>query len=452
MIYGTGTLVFWPAAVLTSWPAFLVTNFIIGLGLSTLELAANPFIALCGPAEFAEVRLNLSQGFQACGTVFATVLAKKALFNNVHDAASLIDVQWTYLAISLFTFILAFVYYSIKLPEVTDDELEDATEQNFPDSLQGLRKTKVIWATLGLAALSQFCYVGAQESIATSLDSFIVVVEPGADPVNYEAVGQTFFAVSRFISAFAGFFTTPRIHLAFFYAGAILFSTLAVHFRGFTGSSMVMCAFFFEGPLFSIIYAMPLRCLGKYTKDSSAVLAAAISGGSLFSAVMHAVSVRGKRPNGVQYSYCVTVAAFAFGSLFPIYANLVPQARRSVDPPRRPQELRDRPLSIVTSIGQYLVDVTSKKARNSKSLSSEEKDSNKRHRSQDISNPVSGQSGSSDEPNTQPSIESGVREQEARRSSQTKRHCLRQTVDSAGIPMVTDFATARNPERPLSLK
>src|SRR5207244_217360 len=47
-VYCCGSLVFWPSAVLTSFPAFVVSNFIIALGLSTLEIAANPFIALCG--------------------------------------------------------------------------------------------------------------------------------------------------------------------------------------------------------------------------------------------------------------------------------------------------------------------------------------------------------------------------------------------------------------------
>jgi len=91
-VYACGTLVFWPSAVLTSFPAFLISNFLVGLGLSTLELGANPFIALCGPPEFAEVRLNLSQGIQAIGTIVSPLLARKVLFKA--SAESLIDVQW----------------------------------------------------------------------------------------------------------------------------------------------------------------------------------------------------------------------------------------------------------------------------------------------------------------------------------------------------------------------
>lgn len=36
-IYGTGTIIFWPSAVLTSFPGFLISNFAVGFGLAVLE-------------------------------------------------------------------------------------------------------------------------------------------------------------------------------------------------------------------------------------------------------------------------------------------------------------------------------------------------------------------------------------------------------------------------------
>ncbi|KAL9049019.1 MAG: hypothetical protein Q9162_007432 [Coniocarpon cinnabarinum] len=356
LVYGTGTLIFWPAAVLTSFPAFLITNFIIGMGLATLELAANPFIALCGPPENAEIRLNLSQAFQACGTVVANVLAKKALFKDVLDAPSLINVQWTYLAISLFTYAMSYIYYTIKLPEVTDLELEDSAEATHPETLYDLRRTNIIVISLILAAFSQFCYVGGQESIATSIESYIGVVSPGSSAINYEVIGQSLFAASRFLSAFLGLWITPRIHLAFFFAGAILFSALAMNFSGLTAGSMIMCVYFFEGPLFALIYAMPLRALGKYTKDGSVLLAASISGGSFFPAILYVVA--DLRHKSEQYALCVAVAAFAFGACFPIYANAMPKARLQLDPAKRLAQFREHPRATLSSIAKQVETIT----------------------------------------------------------------------------------------------
>lgn len=71
IIYGIGALMFWPSAVYKSFPGFCGSLFIVGSGLSTLETSANPFIATCGPPRLSEFRLELSQSFQAVGSVAA---------------------------------------------------------------------------------------------------------------------------------------------------------------------------------------------------------------------------------------------------------------------------------------------------------------------------------------------------------------------------------------------
>jgi hypothetical protein len=66
-------------------------------------------------------------------------------------------------------------------------------------------------------------------------------------------------------------------------------------------------------------------------------MTAAISGGALFSPIQTVVA---KAPHrSLQYSFCVPLAAFAFGSIFAIYLNVVPAARNQVDPVH---EHRDR--------------------------------------------------------------------------------------------------------------
>lgn len=118
-IYSTGALMFWPSAVLTSFPAFMISNFTVALGLSTLEIAANPFIALCGPPEYGEFRLNLAQAFQGFGAVLSSLMATFALFKGLDNTSSLIDAQWTYLAVALFVAFLAVVFYYYPLPEAS---------------------------------------------------------------------------------------------------------------------------------------------------------------------------------------------------------------------------------------------------------------------------------------------------------------------------------------------
>ncbi|KAL8930137.1 MAG: hypothetical protein Q9208_000754 [Pyrenodesmia sp. 3 TL-2023] len=150
-VYGTGTLVFWPSAVLLSYPAFLVSNFIVGLGVATLELGGNPFIALCGPPEYAEVRLNISQAVQGIGSVVSPILARKVLFKGVTDAPSLIDIQWTYLGIALFDVVLALVFFYLPIPEASDEDLQQLADEREDVNTRKICGVSVVYMTLALA-------------------------------------------------------------------------------------------------------------------------------------------------------------------------------------------------------------------------------------------------------------------------------------------------------------
>ena len=181
-IYGCGTLIFWPSAVLTSFTAFIISNFIVGMGVSILEVAANPFIALCGPPQHSETRLNLSQGVQAIGSVVSPLLAKKVFFKNVLDAPSLIDVQWAYLGIAFFDILLAAAFYYMPIPEASDEDFEDVAEKRSSvnsATFSKLGNVKVIYVTLAIGVFSEWCYVGAQEAAASYYQDYITVVTSG---------------------------------------------------------------------------------------------------------------------------------------------------------------------------------------------------------------------------------------------------------------------------------
>jgi fucose permease len=335
-IYACGVLIFWPSAVLTSFPAFLVSNFIVGLGLSTLEIAANPFVALCGPPQYMEIRLNLSQGVQAIGSVVSPLLATKVLFKNT-SAGTLIDVQWTYLGIAFFTVGLAVAYYYVPLPEATDQELEECAEREDFAHLAEFQGVRVIWITLGLGILAQFAYVGAQESVATSFSFYVrqVFRTRRISTASWTAVGHTCFALGRFVVAILGFFIKPRYLLLFFFTGALVLSAMAQYGKGRQPQVVLMLLFFFEGPLFSLIFANCLRGLGRHTKNGSALLTGAISGGAAWPPIMYAVAKGPTTRRRYQHAYSVVVAAMAIATLLPLWQNIMPQARKISDPVKK---------------------------------------------------------------------------------------------------------------------
>ena len=74
ILFGTGALLFWPAALSLSYPMFLFALFVIASGLAFLETAANPMVATLGPPEGAERRLNFAQSFNPAGSITGVFL------------------------------------------------------------------------------------------------------------------------------------------------------------------------------------------------------------------------------------------------------------------------------------------------------------------------------------------------------------------------------------------
>jgi MFS family permease len=81
LVMGAGALLFMPAAAVPSYPLFLGALMILACGISILQVAANPYVAVLGPKETASSRLNLSQAFNSLGTTVAPLLGGYLILN-----------------------------------------------------------------------------------------------------------------------------------------------------------------------------------------------------------------------------------------------------------------------------------------------------------------------------------------------------------------------------------
>ena len=83
VLFGTGALLFYPAAQLGEYHWFLVALFVVASGLSFLETSANPMIAVMGPPESADQRLNFAQAFNPLGTISGVFIGKTLILSDV---------------------------------------------------------------------------------------------------------------------------------------------------------------------------------------------------------------------------------------------------------------------------------------------------------------------------------------------------------------------------------
>ncbi|KAI0132494.1 glucose/galactose transporter [Xylariales sp. AK1849] len=317
IIYGIGALMFWPSAVYRSFPGFCVSLFIVGSGLSTLETSANPFIATCGPPRLSEFRLELSQSFQAIGSVMAPLLASRVFFSNT-TPDDLSKVQWTYLGIAAFVFLLAVVFFFSPIPEVTDADMELQAEQT--TGLTGyqekpLRKQYKLF--FGVAA--QFCYVGAQVGVAANFINYAVEsagIDKAAASDRY-AIGQGLFAIGRFAAAGMMMYFKPRHILMIFMTAIMIFIALAIGIKGEGGVAMLSLVLFFESCIFPTIFTLSIRGLGRHTKRGSSWIVAAVSGGALFPSLTGLLA----DSRGYHIAMAVPLCGFFVSFAFPIFLN-----------------------------------------------------------------------------------------------------------------------------------
>ena len=76
-----GGLLFFPAAILKEYWAYLCIFFIIATGMCFLETAANPYVTVLGAPETAPRRLNLAQSFNGLGAFIAAMFLSKLILN-----------------------------------------------------------------------------------------------------------------------------------------------------------------------------------------------------------------------------------------------------------------------------------------------------------------------------------------------------------------------------------
>ncbi|KAJ2978903.1 hypothetical protein NUW58_g7347 [Xylaria curta] len=378
-IYGVGTIIFWPCAVLTSFPGFLISNFVVGFGLAVLETAANPFIILCGPMDYAEMRLLLSQGVQATSTVISGLLAQKVFFVELSSreyigATTLIDVQWTFLAITLLCVALALFFYYMPLPEVTDAEMENSTRYLPVDpkkrSFFGFQLRT--WS-LALAVLAQWTYVASQETmslffrniVTPSLDPSIepptnmVRAEPSAraeglrlSTTDYLLIAHTAFALSRFLAGYLAYLSPthpkipqPRTVLNLCTGLSIVSGILVVALRPRNPNLLIIpiaLFFFFEGPMWPLIYTLGLRGQGKRTKRAAAFITMGASGPAFWPFVVYGIHKRGL---SYQTAFVLVPALLAISGFFSLFLDLKADARALVDArvgPEQQQKIQDR--------------------------------------------------------------------------------------------------------------
>lgn len=138
VISAAGALGMIPAVASGSFGLILTVFFVIAVGFSLQQTAANPFVVALGPPETGSNRLNFAGSINNIGALLGPVVVGFVLFGSSSSKTDIADVKISsvdnlyYILAGLFIFVAVFFWFS-NLPKVTSDEkIEASTKANTP--------------------------------------------------------------------------------------------------------------------------------------------------------------------------------------------------------------------------------------------------------------------------------------------------------------------------------
>jgi FHS family L-fucose permease-like MFS transporter len=283
---GIGCLGFYPAASLQSYALFLVALFVLASGITLLQVAANPYVAVLGKPETSSARLNLTQAFNSLGTfigpyIGGTLILTTAAAGAIDVATEIKTVQGPYVGLAAVLFVIAVVFMQFRLPVVPNTTDATAAADNG-------RAARSVWqySHLVLGAIAIFVYVGAEVAIGSFIVNFISLPEIGG--LSVPDAGKYYLPlywggamVGRFIGAFVLRKVSPGRVLACHATCVIVLLVVAMMFSGRVAMWSVLSIGLFNSIMFPTIFTLAIAKLGRHTGEGSGVLCMAIVGGAL---------------------------------------------------------------------------------------------------------------------------------------------------------------------------
>ncbi|MCA0392717.1 MAG: MFS transporter [Proteobacteria bacterium] len=383
LISAMGSLLFYPAANAGSFGLMLSGLFIVGLGFSLQQIAANPLAIVMGDPATGAQRLTMAGGINNFGTTIGPLLVSFAIFGSVSAGgteASIESVKTPYLVLgAAFVLVAIFLKFSsvpnqIDLDGLAAEEAEDASKLVH-------KKSAFAYPQLVLGMVAIFVYVGVEVSTIANLPAYLelpadqgglgietALIAPfvslywaslmigrwagaaGAFEVRmntkrmltvllpYLAFGvflavnaiarheishfflYAFVIVLMIVATFASRGNPARMLLIFSLCG-IAALLVGMFTTGMTSVVAFISVGLFCSTMWPCIFALAITGLGRNTNQGSSLLIMMIMGGGLVSWAQGALADK----VGIHYSFVVGVACFVY---LAFYAARAPHVLR----------------------------------------------------------------------------------------------------------------------------
>jgi FHS family L-fucose permease-like MFS transporter len=317
---GVGALLFIPAASAASFPLFLVALMTLAAGITALQVAANPYVAVLGPPQTASSRLNLTQAFNSLGTTIGPYLGGLLILNanfkgtgetrqmsadvlqayRVQEASS---VKLPYLVIGLALIIFGIVIAMFKLPAIPGAVRHEGS---------GVKASLWKYRQLIFGMIGIFVYVGAEVSIGSFLINYFGQSEIGSLPEFAAAKYVTYYWGGAMVGRFIGSAILQKVKTGTVLAIAAITACALVCISMLTTGHVAMWSIIavglFNSIMFPSIFTLGIAELGPLTGDGSGMLVMAIVGGAILPVLQGALADR----IGIHHAFIIPAVCYLY--------------------------------------------------------------------------------------------------------------------------------------------
>ena len=279
LVMAVGTIIFVPAAKAVSYPLFLVGLFLIGIGLTVLQTASNPYATILGPRESAAQRISFMGVANKLAGIFSQFIFGGLLLtgaNAMSGAASLEKVVTPYLILTGVLVVLAALIRYSNLPEVSEEQDDTTAEVSSHTS---------VWQfpNLVLGVVALFCYVGAEVIAGDTIINYGKAIGFSNDEAKYFTTYTLYGLLAGYLLSIVAIprFISQQNALRYGMILSLVLTIGALVTDGFLSVLCIALLGFAIAPTWPAIWPLALNRLGRFTKLGSALLIMAIAGGAV---------------------------------------------------------------------------------------------------------------------------------------------------------------------------
>jgi glucose/galactose transporter len=305
-VMAVGTLLFVPAANSASYGVFLVGLFVIGIGLTVLQTASNPYVSILGPIESAAKRISFMGIANKAAGIISQFVFGGLLLTGVSSGDAAADLQRVispYLILTGVLVVLAVLITFSSLPDINEEEANVDTSESGRTS---------VWQfpNLVLGVIALFLYVGVEVIAGDTIINYGL----SQGIAEEEAKHFTTFTLYGMLAGYIlGILLIPKTisqerALRLSAVLGIVFSLLAVLTSGYTSVLFVALLGLANAVMWPAIFPLAIAGLGRFTKIGSALLIMGIAGGALLPLLYGKLADSA----GTREAYWVLLPCYAF--------------------------------------------------------------------------------------------------------------------------------------------